>query len=804
MIQALLSFKSIRRLLPYNPAPGSRLTAQVILTLFAVIACLGVSVPAHAIGQQIFDGPDGPVYATAVGADGTSYVGGNFTQWGPQTGAGAVLASTGSGTLNRNFPPVTGGIYAVAADGLGGWYIGGNFTDVAGIDRQNLAHILATGDLDPNWNPGANSYVYTLVVSGSTVYAGGIFTGAGGGVRYRLAAFDANGNLTSWNPGANGGVMALAVSGSTVYAGGNFTGAGGSFGTQATRNRLAAFDTSGNLTTWNPGANGTVRALVVSGLTVYAGGDFTQAGGLTRNYLAAFDGGGALTAWNPGANDAVRALAVIGGTVYAGGNFTGAGGSVGTQATRNRLAAFDTSGNLTTWDPGANNEVWSLAITGSTIYAGGYFTQAGGGDGTQATRNRLAAFDASGNVTPWNPGANRVVDALAVSGPLIYAGGLFTQAGGGTGTATRNSLAALDASGNLTTWNPGANGGVNALAVSGSTVYAGGWFTQVGGGSGSEATRNRLAAFDSSGAPTAWNPGANAEVRTLAVSGGTVYAGGDFTAVGGGDGIETSRFGLAAFDSSGNVTTWDARAIPVYALAVSGTTVYVGGGFTQAAGATTRNRLAAFDISGNLTSWNPGANGNVWALAVSGSTVYAGGDFTYAGNGTGTSYRPRIAAFDDGGNVTSWSPGVEGTTTPIVRAIMVSDATVYAAGAFMWAGGYGTGTQVVRKYLAAFDATGDVLPWNPGANGKVNAFAMYGSTVFAGGEFTQIGGTANGASAQYLARLPVSDRPSAPTNVSVVRGDASGTVSWTAPSVTGGSAIINYVLEVAPGPNYDT
>ncbi|GIW09479.1 MAG: hypothetical protein KatS3mg061_0536 [Dehalococcoidia bacterium] len=67
-----------------------------------------------------------------------------------------------------------------------------------------------------------------LAVSGSTVYVGGLFTSVGGQARNYLAALDAaTGNVTSWNPNANGSVYALAVSGSTVYVGGDFTSVGG-------------------------------------------------------------------------------------------------------------------------------------------------------------------------------------------------------------------------------------------------------------------------------------------------------------------------------------------------------------------------------------------------------------------------------------------------------------------------------------------------------------------------------------------------------------------------------------------------
>jgi len=141
-----------------------------------------------------------------------------------------------------------------------------------------------------------------------------------------------------------------------------------------------------------------------------------------------------------------------------------------------------------------------LAISDGTVYAGGGFTEAGGGGLGNTTRNYLAAFDAAGNLLPWNPGANRRVRTLAVSGGTIYAGGRFTLAGGGTGTTTRNRLAEFDDAGNLLPWNPGASAGgeVFDLAVSGGTVYVGGDFRFAGGGTGTT-PRAYLAAFDETG-----------------------------------------------------------------------------------------------------------------------------------------------------------------------------------------------------------------------------------------------------------------------------------------------------------------
>jgi hypothetical protein len=79
-------------------------------------------------------------------------------------------------------------------------------------------------------------------------------------------------------------VYALAVSGSTLYAGGNFTMAGG---------RPAINIAQWNGSSWSAmGAEFTydVYSLAVSGGKLYAGGTFTQAGGNPANCVAQWDG----------------------------------------------------------------------------------------------------------------------------------------------------------------------------------------------------------------------------------------------------------------------------------------------------------------------------------------------------------------------------------------------------------------------------------------------------------------------------------------------------------------------------------
>ncbi|MGB2867259.1 MAG: T9SS type A sorting domain-containing protein [Bacteroidota bacterium] len=322
-------------------------------------------------------------------------------------------------------------------------------------------------------------------------------------------------------------------------------------------------------------------------------------------------------------NGSVYAVATSGNTIYIGGSFTSVGPVGGATVTRNYIAALDaTTGAVTSWDPNADSWVTCLAVSGTVVYAGGYFDNMGG-----QARGKLAAIDrGTGSPTSWQPGADNTVFATAASATKIYAGGNFAW----LGNYGRQNLASIDMSTtyDASTWNPSTSGTLSpvfALAVSGSTIYVGGSFGNIQG-------RQRIVALDATtgNIPAGWSPPTpNAAVRALAVSGATLYVAGDFTLVG-----STARNHIAAFDAAtGTPTAWDPNANgSILSLAVSGSTVYAGGTFSTIAG-TSRNNLAALDAStntSNATSWDPNANGTVRALAISASnaTIYAGGDFT--------------------------------------------------------------------------------------------------------------------------------------------------------------------------------
>jgi hypothetical protein len=367
------------------------------------------------------------------------------------------------------------------------------------------------------------------------------------------------------------------------------------------------------------GVLGGVLALAVSGNEVYVGGFFTQAGGVSANRVARFNT--QTNTWSSlgtgssnGVDSAVFALAVVGNEVYVGGYFTSAGG-----VSANRVARFNTQTNTwSTLGTGSSNgvsdgsgfpDVRALAVVGNEVVVGGRFTEAGG-----VSANRVARFNTQTNTwstlgTGSSNGVSGIglayVFALAVVGNEVVVGGAFTSAGG----VSANSVARFNTQTN--TWSTlgtgssnGVSGGVLALAVSGNEVYVGGFFTSAGG-----VSANRVARFNTqtntwSTLGTGSSNGVDSVVLALAVVGNEVYVGGEFTSAGG-----VSANGVARFNTQTN--TWSTLGTGsqngvsvggvsggVYALAVSGNEVYVGGRFISAGG-----------VSANgVARWNSGTS----------------------------------------------------------------------------------------------------------------------------------------------------------------------------------------------------
>lgn len=705
-----------------------RLRSSLVLAVVCAVILLYVGPGFGQIVDPDLWVPNGPVHAVAC-AEGTIYLGGQFTRVSPPTGpAAAVDVLTGKALAP--YTRVDGVVDAVAPDGSGGWYIAGSFASVQGQPRANLAHLGPDGHLT-SWRADADSSVTALVLVTGTVYAAGFFSEIGGQPRNRIAALDATtGEATGWNPSAEGpqcSVSALVVSGSTIYVGGTFTAIGGQV-----RSSIAALDAvSGLATEWNPEVAGTVYAMAASGSTVYVGGDFIVSGGQPRNNIAALDATtGAATSWNPDANDLVQRLAVSDGIVYAAGWFTKIGG-----LWRFSLAALDaTSGTSTAWNAGSDGYVTALDVASTTVYVGGEFTEIGG-----QPRSGVAALDpATADATSWDPSPDGPwVSALSSAGDVVYIGGGFNSIGG----ESRANIAAVDAAtGGLTSWDPSANDLVKTLTVRGATVYAGGRFTRVGG-----QARYRLAALDvTSGAASSWAPTVEGGsvypvVSALDVSGNTVYIGGEFTTVAG-----HPRSHVAAIDATtGSVTDWtpDANS-SVSCLVVGDGVVYTGGIFDHIGGEA-RDYVAALDAaSGVASEWDPGPDFPVQSVALGEGTVYVGGRFGHIGGAP----RQRLAALEVASGVaTGWDPGASGHPSVSVAAVVPSGDVVYVGGFFTGVGGQ------ARNYVAAVDSrSGSATSWNPNVEGflfpspypAVYCVRVHEGRVFVGGAFTSVGGVA--------------------------------------------------------------
>jgi hypothetical protein len=632
--------------------------------------------------------------------------------------------------------------------------------------------------------------------SGPALYGGGSFGQAGGVVVSDIAKWDG----WNWSPlgsGTAGAVNALAVfddgNGPALYAGGGFTSAGGVAANNIAKWNGSSWSALG--TGLSGGSSPSVSALTVfddgNGPALFAGGSFTTAGGAAVNYVAKWNG----SSWSPlamGLDHGVLALTTFddgsGTALYAGGYL--AGGIVKWNG-----AHWSAVGG------GMNYDVESLAVfddgSGAALYAAGRFTTAGGGQA-----NNIAKWNGSS----WSPlgsgitGPSTYVDALGVfddgSGAALYAGGLFTHAGG---------VAASDiAKWNGSSWSALGTGlvcagcsvsqplGAKALAVfddgSGLAMYASGTINTAGGvpvsyvarwngsswspvGSGLNFRVYALAEFDSGGGPDLYVGGAFTAAGAINASCIAKWNGSSWSALGSGVSMTGSpvqpyvgdlisfddgsgpalyvsgRFNTAGGSPASYIAKWDGANwspvgsgfdVGVGALAVfddgSGPALYASVAFTN--GGVTANNIAKW----NGSSWSllgSGFDAGVGALAVfddgGGPALYAGGGFTSAGG---------VAANDIAKwNGSSWSAlggGMHGLFTNGVFALAVYDAGSAPA---LYAGGYfnSPASNIAKWNGSSWSALGS------GTDLSVASLAVFddgsGPSLIAGGAFTTAGGS---------------------------------------------------------------
>lgn len=532
---------------------------------------------------------DGTVMATAL-VGSTLYIGGDFTQ---------IMASTNYGTIidtSSGYPlagtwgfsnQISGQVNTAVSDGSGGYFIAGSFTWIGPVARNYAAHILSDGSLDSSWNPNFNGVV-------------------------RALAYDSTNHV--------------------IYVGGNFTLVNGATAAQFI---TAVNDTTGTATGWAPVdlPDASVAALLINADTLYVGGDFTLSGITTTKYLTSYKlTTASLAGWAPnvpGGTTNARALIVdsTGNNILVGflaGNFSGC------------YKISDSSDCA--WNPKTNEAIFAMARSGTTVYIGGQFTKLN--PGMVVVTGIAAVDDTNGDIVgggAFNPSLDiAVVNALAVSGGKLYAGGDFYSING----FKHNGVAELD----LTTGAPLAGskyytedlGGVMSIktvAVSGTKLYVGGHFTHVGNWA---SDRNNLAAINvATGLPTSWNPNPDDYIFSMTYDNSSkLYVGGRFTNISG-----VARGGVASYTTSnGTITSWNPNAVAPYtieSIAIDSSTAYIGGTHLGMNGT---NGLAAYFSAVDTTTGtvvnasNFVANNEVKAVDYDSNYIYLLGTFTNGSN----------------------------------------------------------------------------------------------------------------------------------------------------------------------------
>ena len=284
-------------------------------------------------------------------------------------------------------------------------YVGGSFTMAGGITANHVAKW--DGSTWSTIGTGFDGRVLTFLFDGGYIYAGGNFNQAGGITANNIARW----NGTSWDTlgsGFNNSIWGITTDGTYIYAGGSFTTAGGS-----PIKGIAKWDG----TSWSS-VNSNITypsCLTQSGSDLYVGGTFGSPG----SRITKWDG----TSWSglgTGVNFPVGAIEIAGNDLYAGGNFTMAGGNPA-----NKIAKWDGT-NWSALGSGLNNYVHAIETFGYNIYAGGEFTTAGGNPANHIARWDGTSWDSLGS------GFESVVNVLVYHKNCLYAGGEFTMSGGDT------------------------------------------------------------------------------------------------------------------------------------------------------------------------------------------------------------------------------------------------------------------------------------------------------------------------------------------------------------------------------------
>ncbi|MCZ8341764.1 MAG: hypothetical protein O9301_01920 [Leptospira sp.] len=594
------------------------------------------------------------------------YLGGTFSYFGPNTGAGAILNTNDGKLVPHDICPymeiLTTATVAIS-DGENGFYVGGLFNHVQGFNRPSLVHIKSNCKLDLNFNVGTGSNgvaINDLALVGEKLYIGGNFTNWNGVPKGYLAAvnritgeldpgwlasvdapvnafakdtdglfiagqfnnlngagfgrlgkvnYTSGATITSFNTGISvGNVRGItlgvdASNNKVIYAVGNFT--------AGTNYFARSFTMSGNLTTWNPNPNALVDIVVFNQNKVYLAGSFTQINGATnRNYFAIVDnntgtvGSEDLSLAN---GSTVASLTVHEGKLYVLGTFSTVFG-------RERLNAFSVdplTGNISDWNPRfvtpftyPNGKI-AFSSDNSRVFVPGAFSSV-----NIVNRNGLGSIDlVTGKPTEWIPTVNGSITTFHQNGDILYVGGNFTQA---FGQSRMRFFAYNLKDQRLEGMSPSFIGVVEAISSDENFVYVGGQFQNVNG-----QLRNRVARFPKlDGTLNSWNPNAGDTVEEILPLADRIFLGGNFTDIAA---FPPQRLAAVSTATGANLSFPTPPNFPdatVHALGTLNNLLFFGGNFDNY-GSTPSPKFGVIDLSSaNYLSGNISFDNKVLSLGI--------------------------------------------------------------------------------------------------------------------------------------------------------------------------------------------
>jgi len=271
--------------------------------------------------------PNDQVYALyGLTSETNIFVGGHFTYVGNDFAQGICKLQPTNGMKDFSFDVTAsdpGIVMAIKAQPDGSLIVGGIFTALNGREAPMLVRLGLDGVVDTNWAPRPNGSIYDIQIYETNIYVAGTFKHIGGEDIQYIARLDMNqGHVV---PG------------------------------------------------WTNRPNSIVEAITVDSTYLYAGGSFTQIGGAFRDSLAKLSltgAGNAIAGWDANMWGGLKDIEVTSNYVYAAGSFIGADGR-----DIPRLARFSkVDGSIdATWAPEPDAEVYSVCVTNSRCWCGGYF-----------------------------------------------------------------------------------------------------------------------------------------------------------------------------------------------------------------------------------------------------------------------------------------------------------------------------------------------------------------------------------------------------------------------------------------------